>query len=174
MTRKIALLGCLLFSLAASSAIAGNLPDFSGSYVLLSSTSDRGSPSGGWEHKDMMAKSATTLEIAQSSSTVAATQAWKEGLTNFNQYQLDGKEGVFHSADDVEGRCRAHIKNNQLIIESTVVRNLPNNDHPSKTHSRSVWVLSADGKTLSITQEDDWPDIPINVHAIYKMVYTRK
>ncbi len=163
----------LTFCLLVTQPIARARPDFTGSYVWQSGSEDLFSPRE-QHHAETVPGAAVRMEVVQSASSITVTLVWKDGHTNINEFHLDGKNDVYHSPDGEDGKYHAHLKGEQLFIETTVVRDALHNGHPSKTHSRIVWTLSNDGKTLTITRVNDWPDVPMNVGAKYTEVFARK
>jgi hypothetical protein len=105
----------------------------------------------------------STLEVVHNENAVEITLL-QSGKRTTSQCPFNGSEGDYTSPGGVLGKCKAQLKEKNLIIESVVVT------HPQPTanvrvHTKERWQLSKDGKTLTIKSEVDFPDFPSGISA---------
>src|SRR5208282_5598369 len=105
----------------------------------------------------------STLEVIQNENAIEITLI-QSGKRTTSQCPFNGSEGDYTSPGGILGKCKAQLKEKNLIIESVVVA------HPQPTtnvrlHTKERWRLSKDGKTLAIKSDVDFPDFPSGVSA---------
>jgi len=143
----------LLLAIAAFTGPAGDLPSFTGKY----------SPT---DKKDKSI-SKVVLEVVQTGDAIEVTRVDRtdKDKRTTNRYPVDGSDGDFVSPSGIHGKCRAQFKGKQLILESLVEVQLPSSGRAIREHTRERWQLSADGKTLTIQTDVDFPDFPGEISA---------
>jgi hypothetical protein len=145
LTRLFVLAICL-----AAVAWAGTRPDFSGDYAAQQKKSDKAITA--------------SLHVAQTESAVEVTRIFGDKSVT-NRFPLDGSESDYTTETGVRGKCRAHLKNDTLVLES-LVASRPNTNTPSlRFDTIEEWRLSADTKTLTIKTEIKCPDMSADVMA---------
>jgi len=158
-----ALLAALL--VVASTIIAADRPDFSGSYTL---TGSKGA---------LKLKKGTfwTLRVVQSESAIEVTRVM-DGNQNTNKFRLDGSEEAYNSPGGQTGTCKALFKGKYLILDTFVTTHPQQNGPAVQVHTRERWELSLDSKTLTIRSDVDFPLSPLHGFQViqpWSEIYTR-
>src|SRR3954451_14249120 len=89
----------------AAVAWAATNPDFSGDYAAQQKKSDKAITA--------------SLHVVQTESAVEVTRSFGDKSVT-NRFPLDGSEGDYTTETGVRGKCRAHLKNDTLVLESLV------------------------------------------------------
>jgi hypothetical protein len=105
----------------------------------------------------------STLEVFQNDDGIVVTRV-ELGKTTTSHCPLNGSEGEYTSPGGVSGKCKAQIKAKYLILESVVVTR-PQRTAIVRMHTKERWQLSADGKSLTIKSDMDFPDFPADISA---------
>ena len=132
----------------AAAGSAATKPDFSGNYGAHQKKSDK--------------PPAASLRVVQTESAVEVTRIYGD-KSLMNRFPLDGSEGDYATETGVRGKCKAHLKNDTLVLES-LVASPPHTNAPSlRFDTIEEWRLSADTKTLTIKTEIKSPDMSAEV-----------
>jgi hypothetical protein len=131
---------------------AADKQDYSGKYALQP-TKTPSTPATG-----------STLEVVQTSAGIEVTTV-ESGKRATSRCPFDGSEGDYTSPGGVTGKCKAQIKGKYLFLESLVVTRPQPAASPVRIHTKERWQLSADGKSLTIKSDSDFPDAPAAVSA---------
>jgi len=151
-------LGCLL--LVSASALAQDLPNFSGSWVLA------------WPEPEVRHGRKLTpaqLQVVQKERTLHATYV-EHGKIRTCTYNLDGSESKNRAAGGAPSKDTATVKYATLLIESTV-------QIPKATlQMQQKWQLSADSRHLivQITANASSPAAAGFSLGSWENVYNRK
>jgi hypothetical protein len=124
-------------------------PDFSGTYAA----------------KQKKNSESMVLHVVQNDSGVEVTRT-VGGKSNTNRFPLDGSEGEFTTETGVRGKCKAEIKKQTLVLESLVASPGNTNGPSMRFLTVEQWLLSRDGKTLTIKTEIKSPDSPAEVMGL--------
>lgn len=133
MMRMHSSLCCLL--LFASTAVAQENPNFSGTYAL---TALKGDHTAKTLPKNIM-------KVTQNGETLEIVESFDDGKTLTRKYALNGGESKNLTSGGVPTTDKAEIKGKTLIIRSSC--HLPTG---VTVHETEKWDLSADSKTLKI------------------------
>jgi hypothetical protein len=106
-----------------------------------------------------------TLRVSQSQIAIEVTSE-NAGKTAVTRVPLDGSAVECTTPSGAAGKCRAQIDGSQLTIESNVFTRTEPNGPLARMHLRQDWQLSADGKTLTIRNQIDSPQISPEVLSI--------
>jgi hypothetical protein len=129
---------------------ADTKPNFSGNYAAQQKKSDKAITA--------------SVRVVQTESAVEVTRIYGDKSVT-NRFPLDGSDGDYTTETGARGKCRAHMKNDTLVLES-LVASRPNANAPSlRFDTIEEWRLSADAKTLTIKTEIKCPDMPADVMA---------
>ena len=110
-------------------------------------------------------QSDVTLEVVQTPDAVEVTHLEK-GIKTKNRFPLNGSDGDYTSSGGVAGKCKAQLKDKNLVLESVVLVR-PDPKSPSmRVHTKEQWRLSADSMILTVKSEVDFPDAPRDVSAV--------
>jgi len=147
----VALLLAMTLLTSAEPTLAADSTDYSGKYVAEQ------------PKKAQNGSAESTLEVVQNEKAIVVTLV-HYGKRTTNHCPFDGSDGDYTSPGGVPGKCKALLKGKNLIIESIVLT------HPQPTtnvrvHTKERWLLSKDGKTLTIKSDVDFPDFPSDVSA---------
>ena len=147
----VALLVAMTLLTSAKLTLAADTTDYTGRY-----TAER-------PKKAASGSAESTLEVVQNENAIEITLI-QSGKRTTSQCPFNGSEGDYTSPGGILGKCKAQVKEKNLIIESVVVT------HPQPTtnvrvHTKERWQLSKDGKTLTIKSDVDFPDFPSGVSA---------
>jgi hypothetical protein len=135
--------------------VAAERPSFSGSYTLKSGRGDSKSSKG----------TVWTLSVIQTDVAIEVTRVM-DGQKNVNRYSLDGTEAAYTSPGGVPGKCKGEFKGKNLILESVVPTHPLPNGPAVDVHTRERWELSSDSKKLTIRNDVDVPQIPLNGYRV--------
>ncbi|MBZ5511121.1 MAG: hypothetical protein LAN70_08110 [Acidobacteriia bacterium] len=142
----------VLFICFAAAAFAATKPDFSGTYTAQQKNDSKSTAAS------------VVLRVVQSDSAVEVTRVNGDKSTT-NRFPLDGSEGDYTTETGVRGKCKAHVKNETLVLES-LVASPGRTDRPSiRFHTTEQWQLSLDRNTLTIKTDIKSPDMPPDVMA---------
>jgi hypothetical protein len=145
--------------------------DFTGTYIAQRPTSDvplSVSP----EPKFFMKVCPARIEVAQSPTGVIVTRFFDDDRNSSLEYLIDGKEHGSTSAKN--GRYRAKLKHEKLVIDQWFDSELPNSSRSVSWHYTEQWSLSPDRGTLMISEQFDSQDRLIKVMAPSKLIFSRK
>ena len=106
----------------------------------------------------------STLEVVQKEDSIEITRV-ELGKRTASHCPFNGSEGDYTSPGGVSGKCKAQLKAKYLVLESVVVGRPQADAPPIREHTKERWQLSADGKTLTIKSDVDFPDFPANISA---------
>ena len=132
----------------AAAGSAETKPDFSGNYAAHQKKSDK--------------PPTASLRVVQTESAVEVTRIDGDKPL-MNRFPLDGSEGDYTSQTGVRGKCKAHLKNDTLVLESLVASPPHANARSLRFDTIEEWRLSADSKTLKIKTEIKSPDMSADV-----------
>jgi hypothetical protein len=104
----------------------------------------------------------STLEVVQNEGSIEVTRV-ELGKKTTSRCPFNGSEGDYRSPGGVPGKCKAQLKRKYLILESIVVARPQPTAPPVREHTKERWQLSADGKTLTIKSDVDFPDFPADI-----------
>jgi hypothetical protein len=135
----------------ATIGLAADKVDYSGKY-----SADRPTVKSGVETD-------STLEVVQNEDGIVVTKVELDKRTT-SHCPLNGSEGDYTSPGGVSGKCKAQLKAKYLILESVVVTR-PQPTATVRMHTKERWQLSADGKSLTIKSDVDFPDFPSDISA---------
>ena len=121
-------------------------PNFSGTYAAQQKSSG----------KSIM------LRVVQSDSAVEVTRISGDKPST-NRFPLDGSEGEYKTESGVRGKCKGHVKNQTLVLESLVAPPARAGSPSIRFHTIEEWQLSRDGNTLTIKTEIQSPDMPPDI-----------
>jgi hypothetical protein len=141
--------------LMGSILVAAERPNFSGSYTLKSGKGDSKSSKG----------SVWTLSVTQTDLAIEVTRVM-DGQKNVNRYSLDGTEGTYTSPGGLPGQCKGQFKGKNLILESVVPTHPLPNGPALDLHTRERWELSSDLNKLTIHNDVDVHQIPLNGYQV--------
>ena len=105
----------------------------------------------------------STLEVVQNEDGIAVTRV-ELGKRTTSHCPLNRSEGEYTSPAGVSGKCKAQLKAKYLILDSVVVTR-PQPTATVRMHTKERWQLSADGKSLTIKFDVDFPDFPSDMSA---------
>jgi hypothetical protein len=105
----------------------------------------------------------STLEVVQNEDGIAVTRV-ELGKRTTSHCPLNRSEGEYTSPAGVSGKCKAQLKAKYLILDSVVVTR-PQPTATVRMHTKERWQLSADGKSLTIKFDVDFPDFPSDISA---------
>lgn len=151
--------------LVASTMVAADKPDFSGSYTLTGSK-------GAFKLKK---GEVWTLRVTQTESAIDVTKV-AAGHQNINKFPLDGGEGTYTSPGGQTGTCKAQFKGKNVILDIFVTTHPQPNGPAVRIHTRERWELSSDSKTLTIRNDVDFPQSPLNGFQViepWSEIYSR-
>jgi hypothetical protein len=134
----------------AAAGSAATKPDFSGNYAAHQKKSDK--------------PPTASLRVVQTESAVEVTRIYGD-KSLMNRFPLDGSEGDYTTETGVRGKCKAHLKNDTLVLESLVASPPPANAPSLRFDTIEEWRLSADARTLTIKTEIKSPDMSAEVMA---------
>jgi hypothetical protein len=106
----------------------------------------------------------STLEVIQNEDGLEVTTVELEKRTT-SHCPFNGREGDYMSPGGVSGKCKAQLKAKYLVLESVVVARPQSTAPPIRMHTKERWQLSADGKSLTIKSDVDFPDFPAGISA---------
>jgi hypothetical protein len=122
--------------------------------------------SGRYQSKDTRkSNSAVILRVTQSDATVEVSKEIN-GKEMKTTYPLNGSEGDYLSSGGAQGKCKAGFKGKSLSLETLVVTRPQPSGAPMRVHTREVWQLSGDAKTLTVKTSVDFPDAPPTVSGL--------
>jgi hypothetical protein len=136
----------VLIIFLATIAWAATKPDFSGNYAPQKKSD-----------KAIIA----SLRVSQTDSTIQVTRV-SGGKSVTNSFPLDG-EGDYTTETGVRGKCRAQLKGDTLVLESSVASPPKANTPSLRFETIEEWRLSADTRTLTIKTEIKCPDMSADV-----------
>jgi hypothetical protein len=142
----------LVIAWSAKTGLAADKVNYSGRYSV-----ERMKTTSGGE-------SDSTLEVAQNEDSIEVTRV-ELGKRSTSHCPLNGSEGDYTSPGGVSGKCKAQLKPKYLVLESVVVGRPQPKSPPVRMHTKERWQLSADGKTLTIKSDVDFPDFPADISA---------
>jgi len=99
----------------------------------------------------------STLEVVQNEDSVEVTKV-EQGKRTTYRCPFNGSDGEYASPTGVPGRCKAQLKGKSLNLEIVVVAR-PQPTATVHIHTNERWQLSPDGKTLTIKEHVDFPDV---------------
>ena len=146
MLKKLVVFGICLTTIAW----AATTPDFSGDYAAQQKKGDEATTA--------------SLRVVQTESAVEVTRVYGDKSVT-NRFPLGGSVGDYTTETGVRGKCRAHLKNGILVLESLVASRANANAPYLRFGTVEEWRLSADTKTLMIKTEIKCPDMPTDVMA---------
>ena len=129
--------------LIASTTLAADRPDFSGSYTLAAGKGDKKGEV--W-----------TLQVTQTESAINVTRV-AGGHQNINKFPLDGSEAPYTSPGGPTGTCKGQFKGRNVILDTFITTRPQPNGPAVQMHTRERWELSKDSKTLTIRNNVDFP-----------------
>ena len=138
---------------------AAERPDFSGTYTLKA--------------KDNHTRG--TLRVAQTDNAVEIARV-TDGEPSTYQLRLDGTEAPYVSPGGARGTCAARLKGKSLLLDMTVTARPQANGPVVQMRTRERWSLSSDAKTLTIRNDVDFPNMPLDGFQVVKPwsdIYTR-
>jgi hypothetical protein len=144
MMRMHSSLCCLL--LFASTAVAQENPNFSGTYALTALKGDRTAKT---LPKNIM-------KVTQNNETLEIVESFDDGKTLTRKYALNGGESKNLTSGGVPTTDKAEIKGKTLLIRSSY-RLLTG----VTVHETEKWDLSADSKTIKIRQQTQFDGMSI-------------
>jgi hypothetical protein len=153
------------FLLLAATIVAADKPDFSGLYTRKESKESSKASNGG----------VGTLRVVQTGNSLEVTDAWN-GKQTVNEYRMDGSRGPYTSQSGVAGTCTAKFKGKTLILDIDVTAQAQPSSPAVQMHTRQRWELSPDMKILTIHNDVDFPNVPLNGFQVippWTDVYTR-
>ena len=176
--RTIGSLGALLLALVVTTAQAQ--PQFTGTWVLDPSQSQlpqhdghgkRAGKPQGQSPQDHPAQ--VKLVVEQQGNTLKATRSVAHGpreRTITETYVVDGSERTETGPRGGTSVTKATLGGDRLVVNKTHTRPAREPGQPARSYSReSVWMLSADGRTLTI---DTTTHTPRGDHTT-KAVFTK-
>jgi len=106
----------------------------------------------------------STLEVVQNENSLEVTRV-ELGKRTTSHCPFNGPEGDYTSPGGVSGKCKAQLKAKYLVLESVVVGRPQSTAPPIRMRTKERWQLSADGKSLTIKSDVDFPDFPADISA---------
>jgi hypothetical protein len=146
----VALLVAMILSTSARPALAGNATEYTGKYIAEPPKAASG-------------PAESALEVVQDENAIEIT-LMQSGKKTTSRCPLNGSEGDYTSPGGISGKCKAQLKDTNLIIESIVVTH-PKPSTNVRVHTKERWRLSKDAKTLTIKSAVDFPDFPSSVSS---------
>jgi len=142
----------LVIAWSTKTGLATDKVNYSGKY-----SSDRPMSKSGVETE-------STLEVVQNEDSIEITRV-ELGKRTTSHCPFNGSEGDYMSPGGVSGKCKAQLKAKYLVLESVVVGRPQATAPPVRVHTKERWQLSADGKSLTIKSDVDFPDFPADISA---------
>jgi hypothetical protein len=146
-----ALLVAITLSTSAYPALAADTTNYTGKYVA-----ER-------PKKAQNGYAESALQVVQNDNAIEITLV-QSGKRTTSRCPFNGSEGDYTSPGGISGKCKAQLKEKNLIIESVAVT-CPQPTTNVRVHTKERWQLSKDGKTLTIKADVDFPDFPSGVSA---------
>jgi hypothetical protein len=135
-------------------ALAGDQSNYGGKYSL----------------KSHHPKQDADVEVVQTANSVDVTTV-KNGNPTTNHYPLDGSQADCSRPGELQVKCAAHFKGNELVLVQTFVTR--QSVRATRVHREEHWHLSADKRKLRIAGHFEFLDIPPSGGVIDPKDYTR-
>jgi len=155
---RLRFLACAAWiTILANSGLAADQPNFSGKYSLKGRN---------------MKHDRSLLEVVQTADSVEVTTT-KLGKRVTSRYPLTGGPADCSSPEGTLGKCAAHFKRKELILQATFVTRLQLNGTPTRANREERWRLSDDARKLTIEIHTDLPDLAESTVGFIPEEYVR-